>query len=139
MANENFPTADAARRCLSGDCGDSLKWTASRALMLGLGMYLLGEDKQIVRRAIAGSLSVQSFVFLWTLLTRNQDRATLPSVDAVESQDILGIGATYIVRSVLVGLGMYAAGIRDNLVRDALAGTAFVEMGILAWNGQRGT
>jgi len=57
-------------------------------------------------------------------------------VDAVEKKDILGILSTYTTRSLMVGIGMYLAGIRTNLVRDSLAGTALVEVGVIAWNGR---
>lgn len=135
---DDFPTASAARSCLfNGDCGKAMLWTGKRALMLGIGMYMFGQGKDLPKRAVAGSLAVQAFVFAWTWLTRNQDRATLPSVDAVESGNPLDILATYLVRSTMVGLGMYAAGIRNDLVRDALSGTAMVELSILIWNGQK--
>lgn len=136
---DDFPTASAARNCLlNGNCADALFWTAKRAAMLGIGMYMLGQGNDLPKRAIAGSVAVQSFVFAWTWLTRNQDRATLPSIDAVEGGNILDILATYLVRSTMVGLGMYAAGIRSDLVRDSLAGTAMVELSILIWNGRKG-
>ena len=136
---DDFPTATAARNCLfNGNCADAAFWMAKRAAMLGIGMYMLGQGKDLPKRAIAGSLAVQVFVFAWTWLTRNQDRATLPSIDAVEGGNILDVLATYLVRSTMVGLGMYAAGIRTDLVRDSLAGTAMVEMSILVWNGRKG-
>jgi hypothetical protein len=133
---DNFPTAEASRKCLSGDCLDVVKWTGSRAVLLGLGMYMLGEDKDLVKRAVAGSLAVQAFVMGWTMLTKHQLRATLPSVDAVEKKDVFGVLSTYTTRSLMVGIGMYLAGIRTNLVRDALAGTALVEIGVIAWHGR---
>lgn len=137
MSN-GFPTALAARECLNGDCTKAALWTAKRAAMLGLGMYMFGQSKDLPKRAIAGSLAVQTFVMAWTYFTRNQDKATLPSVDAVESGNMLDVLATYGVRSTMVALGMYAAGVRTDLVRDALAGTAMVEMSIIFWNGQKG-
>ena len=61
-------------------------------------------------------------------------KATLPSVDAVESNNIPGIIGTYFLRSGMVYGGMYLAGIRTNLLRTALAGTGMVEASILVWN-----
>jgi len=41
--------------------------------------------------------------------------------------------SSYVTRSLIVGLGMVAAGKRTHVVRDALAGTAVIEAVILAY------
>ena len=134
LKDNGFPTALAARKCLTGDCGEAIFCTAKRAAMLALWMYIFGEKKDIPKRAIAGSLAIQAFVMGWTFFTCNDAKATLPSVDAVESNNIAGIVGTYFLRSGMVYGGMYLAGIRTNLLRNALAGTGMVEASILVWN-----
>lgn len=36
-------------------------------------------------------------------------------------------------RAGLIGVGLYAAGVRENLVRNALAGAAAIEVSVLIW------
>ncbi len=37
----------------------------SRALVIGLGMYAIGERKNLTRNALAGSAAVEAFVLGW--------------------------------------------------------------------------
>lgn len=113
---------------------NAVLWTIGRTAELYAGMMLAGEKDRLLQRAIAGSLAVQAFVSSWMFFTRNNPDIKLPSAEAVQNRDILGMFATYVIRSTLVGTGMYIAGFRDNIVRNSLAGGAVIEATVIALN-----
>ena len=133
----DFPTALAARQCFTGDptgCVNSLLWTLSRAAMLAGGMWLAGERDKLWQRGLAGSTAIETFVFLWSAFHLDEKVATLPSATAVLSGDARHILATYLLRSSMVWGGLHLAGLKQNALRDALAGTALIELSVLSWS-----
>ena len=113
-------------------CANSVGWTLKRALLLGLGMALFGERKRLVRKALAGSIAVQTFVMAWAATNPPGD-ASLPSGAAVLTNNAASILSTYLLRSAIVGTGLIIAGEKRNLVRNAFAGTAAIEASVLVW------
>lgn len=113
---------------------NAVLWTIGRTAELYAGMTIAGETDRVFQRAVAGSLAVQAFVSGWMFFTKNSPDIKLPSVDAVQSRDILGMLATFVIRSTLIGGGMYVAGFRDNLIRNSLAGGAVIEATVIALN-----
>lgn len=115
-------------------CASSAGVVVTRAMLLAAGMAAAGERKGLVRKAIAGSLAVHTFVWLWSASNLiGGERATLPSSEAVLQGHPLSILYTYLARSMMVGTGLYLARQRDNLTRNALAGTAAIEISVLLW------
>lgn len=112
-----------------------LKSTALWAVGRTAGMYgalkIVGQNDQALKRAIVGAIAVQLFVSLWNLFSA---KAVIPSDVAVQTKDPIAILATATARAVLIGGGMYASGFRTNLVRDAIACTAVIELGVIASN-----
>ena len=113
---------------------NAVLWTIGRTAELYAGMMLAGEKDKVLQRAVAGSLAVQAFVSSWMFLTRNNPDIKLPSVKAVQERDYFGMFATFVLRSTLVAGGMYAAGFRDNIIRNSLAGGAVIEATVIALN-----
>lgn len=46
---------------------------------------------------------------------------------------IWAVGLGLLSRAIIIGLGLYVAGERENLVRNALAGSIAVELFVLGW------
>jgi len=135
MASD-FPTALAARQLLAGQPGalaENLWWTAKRAVLIGTGIALTGQREQLFKRAFFGSLAVTAFMVTYQAVDRDNPVATSPSVGPALAGDWLGIFVTYFLRSLIVAAGMYLAGIRTHLLRDAFAGTALIEAAVLEW------
>lgn len=113
---------------------NAVLWTIGRTAELYAGMTIAGEKDRVFQRAVAGSLAVQAFVSGWMFLTKNNPNIKLPSIEAVQNRDIIGMLATFVIRSTLVAGGMYAAGFRDNIIRNSLAGGAVIEATVIALN-----
>ena len=129
-----FPSSVSARKCIRGEgCGETLYWVLRRTALIATGMRLAGEDKDLVKKALAGSIAVQTFVMAWTAANMDKPEPSLPSGDAAESGNISAILVTYFARSAMVASGLYLAGYRKNIARNALAGTAAIEATVLLW------
>ena len=129
-----FPTSVSARQCIRGEgCGETLYWVLRRTALIASGMRLAGEDKDLVKKALAGSIAVQTFVMAWTAANMDKPEPTLPSGDAAISGNLSAILVTYFARSAMVASGLYLAGYRKNIARNALAGTAAIEASVLLW------
>lgn len=129
-----FPSSVSARKCLRGEgCGEVAYWIARRTLLINSGLRLAGERKNTLKKSLYASLAVQTFVMAWTATHLDQPEATLPSGDAALDGNPVEIAGTYITRAFIVGTGLYAAGERKHLIRNALAGTAAIEIMVLLW------
>lgn len=129
-----FPSSISARKCIRGEgCGETAYWILRRTALIATGMRLAGEKQDLVKKAFAGSLAVQTFVMAWTAAHMDDPEPSLPSGDAAESGNIPAILVTYFTRSAMVASGLYLAGYRKNLARNALAGTAAIEATVLLW------
>jgi len=129
-----FPSSVSARACITqGDCGDTLYWILRRTLLISTGLRFAGEKEHLFKKSLYGSLAVQGFVMAWTAAHLDQPEATLPSGDAALGGNPVEIAGTYITRAFIVGTGLYAAGERKHLIRNALAGTAAIEIMVLLW------
>lgn len=121
--------------------GDKLKtaflWTAGRTLELWIAMKIAGQEDRLLERSLVGSLSVQAFVSGWMWFSEKNNGVKLPSEVAVEKMDPIGMLATATARAVIIGGGMYVAGFRNGVVRDALAGSAMIEAVVIALQGAR--
>ena len=64
-----LPSASTVREFIRGEAGfmPVLGTTVLRAMLIGAGMYAVGERKNIVRNAMAGATAIEVFVMLWTL------------------------------------------------------------------------
>lgn len=129
-----FPSSVSARACITqGDCGDTLYWILRRTLLISTGLRFAGEKEHLFKKSLYGSLAVQGFVMAWTAAHLDQPEATLPSGEAALNGNPAEIAGTYITRAFIVGTGLYAAGERKHLIRNALAGTAAIEIMVLLW------
>jgi len=115
----------------------ALLWTAGRTLELWLAMKIAGQEDRLWERSLAGSLSVQAFVSGWMYLSEKNNGVKLPSETAVEKMDPIGMLATATARAIIIGGGMYVAGFRDGVVRDAIAGSAVIEAVVIALQSTR--
>lgn len=128
-----FPSGQHAKEMLHGEQGGvsgSLAWSAWRAGLLALGMYLGGERKGLLKKAAVGSLGVEALVVACVAAS---DNPTLPSAQAAMAGDPLAILATYLTRSSVVAASLYLSGQREHVWRNALAGAAAVEASVLVW------
>lgn len=135
MVLSEFPTGRHAQALLRGEASGlvgSIAWTASRSALLALGMYLAGERKNVVKKAVVGSLAVEAMVIASVAAVGD-----VPSARAALSEDPLMILATYLARSSIVAGSLYLAGERDNLWRNSLAGCAVIEVAVLRWAKQQ--
>ena len=64
-----LPSASAARAFVRGEASfmPVIGTTVLRAMLIGVGMYVVGERRNIVRNAMAGATAIEVFVMLWTL------------------------------------------------------------------------
>lgn len=65
--SKSLPSEIAARDLISGRPGAAPRvatWTLVRAGLIGTGLYLAGERKNLMKYALAGALSVEVFVLL---------------------------------------------------------------------------
>lgn len=117
--------------------------TLVRTLEIAAGMYLVGgfRDKEVNpwRRAIGGSLAVQAFVIAYAIYSQGNRSVDLPSSKSAQSV-VNGEQGSFqtatlhwLGRAVIVGSGMYLAGGRNHLAKQALAGAAVLEATLLLW------
>ena len=86
-----------------------------------------------VRASLYGSLAVQAFVTAWTATHMDEPVASLPSGEVAIQKDVLGILGTYLLRSAIVGTGLWLSGERRNLTRNTLISTAMIQASVLLW------
>ena len=134
--NRDFPSAQAAADCLAGvqgGCVRSAGWTLKRTALLATGMYLAGERHDLWKKVRAGSLAVQAIVMVDTALRSPEKRGQVLSSLAALSGSPLAIVATWLGRSAIVWAGLQLAGQKRHAWRNALAGTAAIEVAVLLW------
>jgi len=134
---ETFPPTDAARRMLDGELGglvESAAWTLGRAGLIAAGMHLAGERGDLWRQAVAGSLAVEAFVVGWAAFAPPEVQRIVPSYSIALSGNAVGIAASYAARTAIVYAGMRTLGKapRSRALRRAAAGTAAIEVAVLA-------
>jgi hypothetical protein len=59
--------------------------------------------------------------------------ASLPSGEVAVAGDAVGILGTYLLRSAIVGTGLWLSGERKNLTRNTLISTAMIQATVLLW------
>ena len=117
-----FPSSVSARKCLrDGDCGEVIYWTLRRTLLINAGLRLAGERKNTLKKSLYASLAVQAFVMTWTATHMDESVASLPSGDAALGGNPVEIAGSVQARE------------RKHLIRNALAGTAAIEIMVLLW------
>jgi hypothetical protein len=130
----SFPSSESARKCLRGEgCADTVYWIIRRALLLNSGLRLAGEKKDLWKKSLYGSLTVQAFVMAWTATHMDEPVASLPSGEVAVKGDAMGILGTYLGRSAIVGTGLWLGGERKNLLRNTLISTAMIQATVLLW------
>ena len=129
-----FPSSVAARKLLKGESyTESAYWVLKRTLLIRSGLSLAGEKKGIWKKSLYGSLAVQAFVTAWTATHMDEPVASLPSGEVAVQKDVLGILGTYLLRSAIVGTGLWLSGERKNLTRNTLISTAMIQASVLLW------
>jgi len=129
-----FPSSVAARKLIKGESyTESAYWVLKRTLLIRSGLTLAGEKKGIWKKSLYGSLAVQAFVTAWTATHMDEPVASLPSGEVAVQKDVLGILGTYLLRSAIVGTGLWLSGERRNLTRNTLISTAMIQASVLLW------
>jgi hypothetical protein len=129
-----FPSSVAARKLLrSENYTDSVFYVLRRTLLIRSGLRLAGEEKDLWKKSLYGSLAVQAFVTTWTATHMDDPVASLPSGEVAVAGDAVGILGTYLLRSAIVGTGLWLSGERKNLTRNTLISTALIEASVLLW------
>lgn len=129
-----FPSSVAARKLIKGEnYADSAYYVLRRTLLIRSGLSLAGEKKCIWKKAFYGSLAVQAFVTAWTATHMDEPVASLPSGEVAVAGDAVGILGTYLLRSAIVGTGLWLSGERKNLTRNTLISTALIQASVLLW------
>jgi hypothetical protein len=63
-----LPSGQAAYDLTHGDrsaFAPVLKYTAMRALLIGAGLFVVGERDHLVRNAVAGAVGIEIYVLWW--------------------------------------------------------------------------
>jgi len=129
-----FPSSVAARKLLKGEnYTDSVFYVLRRTLLIRSGLRLAGEEKDLWKKSLYGSLAVQAFVTTWTATHMDEPVASLPSGEVAVQKDVVGILGTYLLRSAIVGTGLWLSGERKNLTRNTLISTALIQASVLLW------
>ena len=129
-----FPSSVAARKLLKGEnYTDSAFYVLRRTLLIRSGLRLAGEEKDLWKKSLYGSLAVQAFVTAWTAAHMDEPVASLPSGEVAVAGDAAGILGTYLLRSAIVGTGLWLSGERKNLTRNTLISTALIQASVLLW------
>jgi hypothetical protein len=129
-----FPSSVAARKLLrSENYTDSVFYVLRRTLLIRSGLRLAGEEKDLWKKSLYGSLAVQAFVTAWTATHMDEPVASLPSGEVAVAGDAVGILGTYLLRSAIVGTGLWLSGERKNLTRNTLISTALIQASVLLW------
>lgn len=92
---------------------------------------LAGERHDLWKKVRAGSLGVQAWLMIETSL-REQKGQVSSSLAALGGHPA-GVLATWMGRSLLVWLSLQLAGQKRHAWRNALAGTAAIEVAVLTW------
>ena len=139
----NLPSFQASLDFFKGNAssiGNLAFVTLGRSVEIAAGIAATGNwSKDSWKHALGGSLAVQGFILAYALASKHDANARLPSEDsaraiidgkpgAIQTATIHWLG-----RSLFVGLGMYAAGSREKVTRQALAGGAAIEASVLLW------
>lgn len=117
--------------------------TAVRAVEIAAGMYVVGgfdnREAPPWRRAAGGSLAVQTFILAYAMYSQGDRGADVPSSKSAQAL-INGEEGAYrtvflhwLGRSAIVGAGMYLAGGRTDVVKQAMAGAAVIELTLFSW------
>jgi len=129
-----FPSSVAVRKLLKGEnYADSVFYVLRRTLLIRSGLRLAGEEKDLWKKSLYGSLAVQAFVTAWTATHMDEPVASLPSGEVAVAGDAVGILGTYLLRSAIVGTGLWLSGERRNLTRNTLISTALIQASVLLW------
>jgi hypothetical protein len=129
-----FPSSVAARKLLKGEnYTDSVFYVLRRTLLIRSGLRLAGEEKDLWKKSLYGSLAVQAFITAWTATHMDEPVASLPSGEVAVAGDAVGILGTYLLRSAIVGTGLWLSGERKNLTRNTLISTALIQASVLLW------
>lgn len=140
LRENRLPSAAAGSALMGGDFTQVVPVASmflGRAAQIALGIFLAGEwDERSVKNALAGSAAVQAFLFAYVWAHKDAD---LPSGES--AKDLLAgkegalprLVAHWVARSGLIGLGMYLAGQRKELAKQALFGGAVIEASVLSW------
>jgi hypothetical protein len=129
-----FPSSVAARKLLKGEnYTDSVFYVLRRTLLIRSGLRLAGEEKDLWKKSLYGSLAVQAFITAWTATHMDEPVASLPSGEVAVAGDAVGILGTYLLRSAIVGTGLWLSGERKNLTRNTLISTALIQASALLW------
>jgi hypothetical protein len=129
-----FPSSVAARKLIKGEnYTDSVFYVLRRTLLIRSGLRLAGEEKDLWKKSLYGSLAVQAFVTAWTATHMDEPVASLPSGEVAVAGDAVGILGTYLLRSAIVGTGLWLSGERKNLTRNTLISTALIQASVLLW------
>src|SRR5690606_30926920 len=136
---ERLPTAAAGDGLLHGDMGQLIPVAAlfvGRALEIAAGIWAAGGwDDQGAKKALAGSASVQAFLFGYVLMQPGKDLPSGSSARGLLAQEkgsLARVTAHWLARSGLVGIGMYLAGQRKSLVKQSLFSGAAIEVAVLS-------
>jgi hypothetical protein len=138
-----LPTMAAGIELLRGDLAQMLPVTVlflARTLEIASGIAVTGNWKEKSwKTALGGSVAVQLFVLSYAALCGARQTARLPSGESAEAlvNGEPGAATTAVMhwlgRSAIIGIGMAAAGERDSIVPQALAGAAAIEVSVLVW------
>lgn len=136
-----FPSAKAAADCFAGvpgGCADSVGFLFWRMALLGTGMALAGERRDLLKKTFAASMAVQTVVMVDTLMRPPDQRGQVLSSLAALSGNPAAIVATWLGRAAMAWAGLQLAGQKENAWRNALAGTAAIEIVVLHWANGHG-
>lgn len=97
------------------------------------GLRLAGEKNHLWKKSLYGALAVEAFIYAWTATHMDEPVASLPSGNAAVAGDAVGILGTYLLRSAIVGTGLWLSGERKNLTRNTLISTALIQASVLLW------
>jgi hypothetical protein len=130
--SRRISSSKAAGGMLRGSAQDTLAsfaWVGGRAILLSAGMYVGGERKNLIGKAICASIGIQGFVTGWAAVFPNEP---LPSESAAESGDPLPIVLTALGRAALIYTALRATGNTENIRANSIFGAAAIETVILA-------
>lgn len=132
----------SSSKLLQGDVGQVfpvLGLTAVRALEIGAGLYLSGNwGSRGWRNAAAAAVAGQLFILAYSAMHGADLEKKLPSTASAtgflkgESGALFSLAKHLIGRSAIFGLGMYAAGERKDVVKQAVVAGITIELIVLA-------
>lgn len=132
----------SSSKFLQGDMGQFLPMaglTLVRAMEIGAGLYVSGNwDKRSWKNAVGAAVAGQLFILAYSALHGANAEKRLPSTSSAtgflkgESGALFELTKHLIGRSLIFGIGMYAAGERKNVVKQAVVAGLTVELVVLA-------